>query len=160
MSRTSRLFRVTVLAALLATGVGLAAAQAAAPQEHHARMAERHQQRLDQLKTRLQLSPQQESAWLAYVARVTPDRHSSEPLAGDARADWAALTTPERIERMKAWQVQRQAAQQQRMDATLSFYGILSPAQRQVFDQATAPGFQRAGMRRHGPHRPEQAPGS
>lgn len=160
MSRTSRLFRVTVLAALLATGVGLAAAQAAAPHEHHARMAERHQQRLDQLKTRLQLSPQQESAWLAYVARVTPDRHSSEPLAGDARADWAALTTPERIERMKAWQVQRQAAQQQRMDATLSFYAILSPAQQQVFDQATAPGFQRAGMRRHGPLRPEQAPGS
>lgn len=179
MSRTPSTVRTTVLAALLATTGLLGTAQAVTPaapsaspstatsptspqgSAHHAerhgerhtdrfaRMAERHQQRLDQLKTRLQLTPEQEPAWRAYVARTGPDSHGAAHGPQGDRADLARLTTPERIERMKAWHEQRQAAHQQRMDATLSFYQALTPAQRQTFDQATAPGVMRAGMKGH-----------
>lgn len=118
--------------------------------ERHARMAERHQQRLDQLKTRLQLTPQQESAWLAFVARTGPQGHGQPRAERGERPDFASMTTPQRIERMKAWQAERQASQQQRMEATLSFYQALTPAQQQVFDQSTVPGFMRTGMKGHG----------
>ena len=125
--------------------------------EHHDRMAERHQQRLEQLKTRLQLTPEQEPAWRAYVARMAPPEHRAEGSRGE-RPDFARLTTPQRIERMKAWQDQRQAAHAQRMEATLSFYQALNPQQQQVFDQATVPGFMHTGMKhRHGHDRIEKA---
>jgi Spy/CpxP family protein refolding chaperone len=125
--------------------------------EHHARMAERHQQHLEQLKARLQLTPEQEPAWRAYVARSQPGPAHSRPAAGADRPDLSTLTTPQRIERMKAWQAERQQAQQQRMDATLSFYAALRPEQRQTFDEATAPRFMRAGGHRHAPMTPEKA---
>ncbi len=178
MSRTPAFLRTTALAALLATGSLIATAQTPAspapaassttqtiPAErqarhadHHTRMAERHQQRLDQLKTRLQLTPEQEPAWRAYVARTAPPDHRSEGMRGE-RPDFASLTTPQRIERMKAWQEQRQTAHAQRMDATLAFYQALNPAQQQLFDQATVPGFMRTGMKhRHGHDRHEKAP--
>lgn len=173
MSRTPAFLRTTALAALLAAGSLMATAQTPAPAspssvaaspanqaapaerqarkaDHHARMAERHQQRLDQLKTRLQLTPEQEPAWRAYVARMTPRQAQAEAMRGE-RPDFASMTTPQRIERMKAWQDQRQAAHAQRMDATLSFYQALNASQQQVFDQATMPGFMRTGMKhRHG----------
>ncbi len=179
MSRTPAFLRTTALAAVLATSSLMATAQTAAPPspasstaspavqaspaerqarqaEHHARMAERHQQRLEQLKTRLQLTPEQEPAWRAYVARMAPPDHRAEVSRGE-RPDFARLTTPQRIERMKAWQDQRQAAHAQRMEATLSFYQALNPQQQQVFDQATVPGFMRAGMKhRHGHDRHDQ----
>ena len=137
--------------------------------DHHARMAEHHQQRLEQLKSRLQLTPEQEPAWRAYVARTGPGSYAADQAHGAGRADkaerprhpdLASLTTPERIEQMKAWQAERDAARQQRMDATLSFYRALDPKQQQVFDQTTASGFMRAGMKagghggkhRHGHH--------
>ncbi|WP_302174922.1 Spy/CpxP family protein refolding chaperone [uncultured Hydrogenophaga sp.] len=133
------------------TGAAVAAKQRqAGPGERHARMAERHQQRLDQLKTRLQLTQQQESAWLAFVARTAPRSHGQPRAERSDRPDFASMTTPQRIERMKAWQAERQARQQQRMEAALSFYQVLTPAQQQVFDQSTVPGFMRAGMKGHG----------
>jgi len=128
--------------------------------ERHARMAERHQQRLDQLKTRLQLTPQQESAWLAYVTRTGPQTHRQPTAERGERPDFASMTTPQRIEHMKAWQAERQVRQQQRMDATLSFYQVLTPAQQQVFDQSTLPGFMRTGAQGpgHGHHHRHHGP--
>ena len=195
MSRHLTTFRSTVLVALLAATGAIGIAQtAAAPQvaptapaaptaaaaspapsqaaglasraNRHARMAEHHQQRLDQLKSRLQLTPEQEPAWRAYLARTGPGSYAarSADRADKAerpwRSDLASLSTPERIEQMKAWQAERDAARQQRMDATLSFYRALDPKQQQVFDQVTASGFMRAGMKagghggkhRHGHH--------
>ena len=192
MSRHLTAFRSTVLVTLLAATGAIGIAQtAAAPQvapttpaaaaaspapsqaagsasraNRHARMAEHHQQRLDQLKSRLQLTPEQEPAWRAYLARTGPGSYAarSADQANKAerprRSDLASLSTPERIEQMKAWQAERDAARQQRMDATLSFYRALDPKQQQVFDQTTASGFMRAGMKagghggkhRHGHH--------
>lgn len=194
MSRHPNALRSTLLATLLAaTGaIGIAqtaatpqvqpAAAAASPSpastqlagpasraDRHARMAQNHQQRLDQLKSRLQLTPEQEPAWRAYTARTGPGSYASHKAGGagqaerSPRSDLASMTTPERIQRMKAWQAERDTARQQRMDATLSFYQALDPKQQQLFDQATARGFIRAGMKpgghpgkhREGHHRPD-----
>lgn len=177
MSRHTPFLRTTALAAVLATSGLLASAQTpAAPQapsritpqtapqadrqermaEHRARMAERHQQHLEQLKARLQLTPEQEPAWRAYQARMAPPERQADGYRGE-RPDLATMTTPQRIEHLKAGQARRQAAHEQRMEATLSFYRVLSPAQQQVFDQATVPGFMRAGL--PGPHRHGHGPG-
>lgn len=172
MSRHLTTFRSTVLVALLAATGAIGIAQTAEPAnrahraDHHARMAEHHQQRLDQLKSRLQLTPEQEPAWRAYLARTGPGSYAAhsadraDKAERPRRPDLASLSTPERIEQMKAWQAERDAARQQRMDATLSFYRALDPKQQQVFDQVTASGFMRAGMKagghggkhRHGHH--------
>lgn len=175
MSRPTSLLRTTALAAILVTTSLMAAAQAPAPlppsaaaatsqtdqradrqqrmEQHRARMAERHQQRMEQLKTRLQLSPEQEPAWRAFQARMTPPQRQDYGQRGE-RPDFAAMSTPQRIERMKAWQAQRQTAQEQRMDATLAFYQALNPSQQRVFDQDTVPGFMRAGVQPHHYHGP------
>ena len=168
MSRHLTTFRSTVLVALLAATGAIGIAQTAEPAnratraDHHARMAEHHQQRLDQLKSRLQLTPEQEPAWRAYLARTGPGSYAArsadraDKAERPRRPDLASLSTPERIEQMKVWQVKRDAARQQRMDATLSFYRALDPKQQQVFDQVTASGFMRAGMKaggHHGKHR-------
>lgn len=169
MSRQPSFLRTTALAAILATTSLMAAAQATAPQpdqrteqradrqqrmeQHRARMAERHQQRMEQLKTRLQLTPEQEPAWRAFQARMTPPQLQADGQRGE-RPDFAAMTTPQRIERMKAWQAQRQTAQEQRMEATLAFYQALNPSQQRVFDLDTVPGFMRTGMQPHHRHGP------
>ena len=172
MSRHLTTFRSTVLVTLLAATGAIGIAQTAEPAkrahraDHHARMAEHHQQRLEQLKSRLQLTPEQEPAWRAYLARTGPGSYAAhsadraDKAERPRRSDLASLSTPERIEQMKAWQAERDAARQQRMDATLSFYRALDPKQQQVFDQVTASGFMRAGMKagghggkhRHGHH--------
>ncbi len=184
MSRHPSFLRTTALAAVLATTSLMAAAQTPLPpsappaaaradqqvdrqarmEQHRARMAERHQQRMEQLRTRLQLTPEQEPAWRAFQARMTPPQRQADGPRGD-RPDFAAMTTPQRIERMKAWQAERQTAQQQRMEATLSFYQALNPSQQRVFDQDTVPGFMRTGMKPHhrhgyGPDHPAPEKGS
>ena len=50
------------------------------------------------------------------------------------RADFAKLTTPQRIERMQARQAERSAMFAKRADATKSFYAALTPEQQKTFD--------------------------
>ena len=134
-----------------------AALQAGQPGERVERWAKRHAERraqhLDRLKAELKLSPEQEPAWLAFVARTqTPPK----PLAQPADKPWDQLTTPQRIERVKAHQAERQAAMNQRLDAVQGFYGALTPEQQKVFDARSplrAPGMERTRLEgRHGHH--------
>ena len=118
--------------------------------KHH---AERRTQHLDRLKAELKLSPEQEPAWLAFVARtqVTP---KSRPQPDEK--PWDQLNTPQRIERFKALQAERQAAMNQRLEAVQSFYAALTPEQQKVFDARSpmrGPGMERTGMGgRHADH--------
>ena len=131
------------------------APQAAQPGERMERWAKRHAERraqhLDRLKAELKLSPEQEPAWLAFVARSQP---TPKPLAQAADKPWNQLTTPERIERFKAHQAERQVAMNQRLDAVQGFYAALTPEQQKVFDTRSplrGPGMERTGMGgRHG----------
>jgi hypothetical protein len=112
------------------------------------RMQKYHAERQTQLKAELKLTPAQEPAWNAFVARTAPEPRG--PMAG-AREDWSKLTTPQRLDRMQALRAERDAAMAKRIDATRSFYAALTPEQQKVFDAQGHGGFQRAGMK--GEHR-------
>ncbi|MBN9412288.1 MAG: Spy/CpxP family protein refolding chaperone [Burkholderiales bacterium] len=124
--------------------------------EMHKRMAERHAQRAEQFKTRLQLTQQQEGAWTAFSAAMKPPARA-EGAQRPQREDFAKLTTPQRLDRMQQFKAQRDAAMAKRADATRTFYAQLTPSQQKVFDQETlrAPrhGDPRGGKghRGHGP---------
>jgi protein CpxP len=155
-------FKPLLLSALLATAsLGAMAQPAGAPGpeahgKHHAarmdpaKMQERMQQRQAELKAKLQLSAGQEAAWNSFVqaqrpparpARLTPEDHKQR------QAQFAAMTTPQRIDQMQAMKAQRDTWMTQRADATKTFYAALTPAQQKVFDESTL----RGGGRGHGP---------
>ena len=52
----------------------------------------------------------------------------------ETRVERAALTTPERLDRMKAHMADRQVQFARRADATMRFYSQLSPSQKKAFD--------------------------
>jgi len=130
--------------------------RAHSPEERKDRMA----RRAAALKQKLQLTAAQESAWTTYTAAMQP------PAAGPDRpapGSLEKLTTPERIDRMKALRAQHAAEADRRGDSTKTFYAALTPAQQKVFDAETArhhmggpmggkgPGPDGRGDPRHGP---------
>jgi len=157
---TSR-FKPALLAALLALSGFTALAQMPMSGGHAAMMAgpgdgmhegmrymdpARMQARMDRhaaaLKALLKLTPAQEAAWTTFVAAHKP---SADMMA--MRSDRAALeklTTPERLERMKAMRAQHMAAMDQRDEATRVFYATLTPEQQKVFDANVMSGQGRA----------------
>lgn len=162
MTRSILSFKRLVLAAGLAGLTATAMAQtptapaAPAVAEAPARDAKEHrhdpakrqamrEQRQDKFKQELQITAAQEPAWHAYTASMLPPAPKAD------RPDREALrkmTTPQRIERMRALQAERHTAMEQRAEAVLRLYGALTPEQQQRFDQ-------RAGMgmgHGHGPH--------
>lgn len=131
-------------------------ATAAAPQpsmrEHgpqdRAAMFERRQQRMERrlgsLKQELKITPQQESAWNTWAAAVRPGARMPRP----DRAELERLSTPERIERLRALRAQRMAEMDKRLDATATFYATLTLEQKKLFDEKSLR-FARAMHRRH-----------
>ena len=130
---------------------------ASSSHSHPAHMMERRkagqERRLKELKSKLQLSAEQESAWSAFAAAMALP---AEPI--QARPDFeqlARLSTPERLDRMKALREQRQAQINARMDqraqAARSFYDSLQAPQKKIFDEETGRLLaQRARHRHHG----------
>ncbi len=99
-----------------------------------------------ELKAKLNITPAQEGAWAAYTAAMQPPARGAR-LTPEQRAEFDKLTTPERIDKMRALRNQRMAemaaAMDQRGDATKAFYAALSPEQQKTFD---------AEHKKHGPH--------
>lgn len=118
------------------------AASAKAPegryeQRHHGDMAQRHAKRMSDLKGKLQLTPAQEPAWTAFTTAMQPGERS-------ARLDHQGmdkLTTPERIDRMRAMRAQHAAEADRRGEATKTFYAALTPEQQKTFDAQTHRGY-------------------
>lgn len=102
------------------------------PAKMQAMMA-RHQA---EMKAKLKITPAQEGAWTAYTAAMQPPAHS-RPTA-EQRAEMAKLTTPERIDKMRAMRTQRMsemsAAMDKRGEATKALYAALTPEQQKIFD--------------------------
>jgi protein CpxP len=94
------------------------------------RMAERHAK----LKTLLQITPAQEGAWNAFTAAMKPPANWKRP----DPAEFERLTTPERIDRMRARRAERIAEMDRRAEATKTFYAALTPEQKKAFDVLTA----------------------
>lgn len=157
----SKYFNPAVLAAVLATSALAVLAQPAGsppPQggaggmqqsepEHRAHRQERMKahmaQRAAELKADLQLTPEQESGWNAYLAAMKPAAAPARP----KREDIAKLSTPERLDKMREMRQQREAAFDQRDAATRSFYAGLSAEQQKTFDARTARPMHEAGRR-------------
>jgi len=132
-----------LIAAGLAAAIGFGAAvqaqttpvaptgrpDAARMEQFRARMQERMAQRLGELKAKLAVTPAQEGAWNAWTSALKPTPHQRPD-----RAEIAALTTPERIDRMRAMRAQRNADMDKRMDATKTFYAQLNAEQKKTFD--------------------------
>jgi hypothetical protein len=113
-------------------------------EQMRARMQERMAKRLGELKQKLAISSAQEGAWSAWTTALQP-----APRQRADRAEFAALTTPERIDRMRAVRAERNAAMDKRMDATKNFYAALNAEQKKTFD-AESLRFLAGGKRGHG----------
>ena len=69
--------------------------------------------------------------WNTFTEAMQPGRRHARL---DAQ-DMAQLTTPERIDRMRALRAQRNAEADRRGDATKALYAALTPAQQKTFDE-------------------------
>lgn len=110
------------------------------PQHDMAKMEQMHAKHLSELKAKLKLTASQEAAWTTFT-------ESMKPPAGmmgnhPNRADMDKLTTPERIDKMRAMHKDKMAAMEAAMDkraeATKTFYATLSPEQKKTFDSEHA----------------------
>ena len=113
-------------------------------QQRHARMEQRMQERLDYFKYKLKITPAQEGAWGAWTAAIKP---SGNRMQRPDRAEIERLSTPERIDRMRALRATRQAEMDRRLDATKVFYATLNPDQKKLFDSES---LRMLGGGRHG----------
>lgn len=107
---------------------------------------DRMARRAAELKTELKLSAEQEAAWTTYLAAMKPPADAAAP----QRSDFARLTTPERLDRLRELRQQRDAAFEQREAATRAFYAALNAEQKQIFDQRSARAHQHGRLRHHG----------
>lgn len=145
--------RKNIVIALTVLGMGGAtlAAQAHEGRDQHAatmeqmqaKRAEHMAQRQARLHELLKLTAAQEPAWAAYRAALKPAAMG----ARGERAKWAALPAPERMEHAIAMAKQHVAAMETRLEALRTFYAVLTPEQKKVFDANTMRGAHRM---RHG----------
>jgi hypothetical protein len=106
------------------------------PAKRMERMQEHRAKRLAALKDKLKLNAGQEGAWSSFTAASQPPA-GARPSRMD-RAEFAKLTTPQRLERMQTRQAERSAMFAKRADATKTFYAALTPDQQKTFDTETA----------------------
>jgi len=116
------------------------------PAKMEAMMAKRH----DALKAKLKLTPEQEGAWATFTAAMKPPARTD--MKRPDRSELDKLTTPERIDKMRALRGEHMAAMnsamEKREDAIKTFYAALNADQKKVFDAEHARMGSRQGERR------------
>ena len=122
---------------------------------HQERMAKRQAE----LKTKLKITPAQEGAWTTFTAAMKPPANMAGGMMGmrhdpKVKADMDKLTTPERIDKMRALRAERMTTMNSEMDkrgaATKSFYAVLSSEQKAVFDAVAMRGGRHGMGGEHG----------
>lgn len=98
-----------------------------------------HRAHLATLKKQLQLSPEQDAAWAQWVEALKPmDAMARSDMK---KADWATLTTPQRLDKMRSMHEEHSQRMAQAMarhsEATKTFYAALTEAQQKTFDIVT-----------------------
>lgn len=115
-----------------------------------------HAQHMERVKPLLQLTAAQEGAWKKYVEATRPAERKAPRMDREA---FNKLTTPQRIDQAQSLRKERNAAIEQRENATKAFYASLNPAQQKAFDVAMpmhghghgkGPGMHRGGPRGEG----------
>lgn len=119
------------------------------PAQRAEKRAQHRAERLAKLKSELQLTAAQEPAWATFTTSMQP---GERPARLD-RKGMEQLTTPERIDRMRALRAQHAAEADRRGEATKAFYAALTPEQQKTFDAKAHRGGPRmgGGMHGHGP---------
>lgn len=112
-------------------------------------MQQRMERRMEGLKRILQVTPNQEGAWDTWAAAMRP---AHPMMQRQARGEFASLSTPERIDRMRQLRTQRQAEMDRRSEATKAFYAQLTPPQQKAFDEISLK-FLKGGRGHRGGHR-------
>jgi Spy/CpxP family protein refolding chaperone len=147
-----RSLKVWMLAAALTMAGGYAMAQANPPKEEgskpgmhgmhgmdHAKMAERMKRHMQHLKAELKLSAEQESAWTTFATGMTPP--ARRPVTDHAKIE--KLGMPERLDKMKEMHQKRHdmhmAEMEKRHAVVKTFYAVLTPDQKKVFDAKAQP---------------------
>ncbi len=92
------------------------------------------EQRLQTLKADLKLNTNQEVAWSQWIEQYKVDPKDWEERRKHEES-WANLPAPERMEKMLDFSKEHIARQEARLAATKTFYALLSPEQRLVFDK-------------------------
>lgn len=123
---------------------------------HQQHMLQRHAERLEHMKTLLQLQPQQHAAWERYVQAIQPQPRNTQ---ATPNAEKRNLTTLERLDRTKQLREARTAAAEQRDHATRTFYAGLNTSQQKAFDALhTRMGPRDSHGKKAGHHRHMQPP--
>ncbi|MBQ5946854.1 Spy/CpxP family protein refolding chaperone [Massilia sp. ST3] len=105
-------------------------------------------ERQAKLRDALKLTPAQQPSWDAFVASMTPAQKMDRAARPD-RAQLASLSAPQRLQMRIERQKQRTARMEARLSALNSFYAVLTPEQRKVFDEQAK---QHRGGRQHRGH--------
>lgn len=141
----TRRFATLILAGVLACSSWAALAQnhdatpaCDGPMHHGMEKMERmHARHMDELKSKLQLTPEQQNAWNTFAASVQPPKMQDHQRPDMAGMD--ALSTPERIEKMRTLRKQHMAEMESRMtaheEAVKTFYATLNATQKKTFDE-------------------------
>lgn len=108
----------------------------------------RAERMLAAVKLKLQINSAQEGAWNSWATAMKP----GAPRQRLDRAEFERLTTPERIDRMRAQRVVRIAEMDRLADATKTFYAALNADQQKVFDGESLHFMQRGGKGMRGDH--------
>ena len=113
--------------------------------KHQGNHAEYRAKHLAALKSDLKLTAAQEPAWTSFTTSMQP----GERTARLDRKGMDQLTTPERIDRMRALRAQHAAEADRRGEVTKTFYAALTPEQQKTFDaKAHRGGHRMGGMKR------------
>ncbi len=116
------------------------------------KMKSRMATRQADLKAALKVTAAQEADWTTFTAAMMPPAENT--VQRPSREDMVKLTTPERIDKMKAMRTEHHAkmslAMDQRGEATKTFYAALTPEQQKVFDEKTMrQGHRKGGKQGH-----------
>lgn len=138
-----KLIQSLVIAGAMAAAGGAAIAQMGDDMMGHggmhgdrAKMEQMHAKHLADLKATLKITASQEAAWNTFADSMKPagDMMGKRP----DRAEMDKLTTPERMDKMRAMHKERMATMDAAMDkraaATKTLYAALTPEQQKTFD--------------------------
>ncbi len=123
--------------------------------KHQSRWQEHAAKRQADLKAKLKITASQEGAWTNFTAAMQPPALAMDwKKHQEDRAAMEKLTTPERIDKMRALRTERMATMNANMDkraeATKAFYATLTSEQKAVFDAVTMRGDRKGGRGHEG----------
>ena len=109
------------------------------------------------LKSKLKITAAQEGAWTSYTTAMQPPAGMGMRPTDSQRAEMDKLSTPERIDKMRAMRTERMTQMNAEMDkrgaATKALYAALTPEQQKVFDAERQDRGSHGGHGRRGDHR-------